>query len=191
MKTDTGKKLFIIIGTILLLLTWATASRGDTEVGSFVYTGFLHFPDEIGGLMNYTYDCFTSGSTLSLTTDYIGLEGDLMAGIVWDEWNDEYRSTLPVFWTGNLLFYPLSQSYIAPYVKIGYGGIYTWLELQDVNRSGFYVFSCFNLGAGISFRGESNGNYVFIEYLRTYVNGDGEIADFRLNLYKAGYVVVF
>jgi hypothetical protein len=191
MKTYPGKKLLMICCTILLLFTWATVSRGDTELSSFVYTGFLHYPDQIGGLVNYTYDCFTSGSTLSLTTDYIGLEADLMAGLGWDGRNTEYNSTLPILWTGALLFYPFSQTPIAPYVKAGYGGIYTWLELADVNRSGFYVFSCFHAGAGISFHGESDGNYVFIEYLRTYVNGDGEIADFRLNIYKAGYVMVF
>lgn len=191
MKKYTGKKLLIIGCTILLLLAWATSSRGDTELNSFVYTGYLHFPDEIGGLMNYTYDCFTTGSTLNLITGYIGLEGDLMTGIDWDEWNDEYHNTLPVLWTGSLLFYPFSQSYIAPYVKVGYGGIYTWLELQDVDLSGFYVLSCFQIGGGISFRGESNGNYMFIEYLRTFVNGDEAIADFRLSIFKAGYALVF
>ncbi|MCL6589225.1 MAG: hypothetical protein K6U80_04650 [Firmicutes bacterium] len=191
MQNYLEKKIFVFVCVILLELIWATAARADTEFNSFVYTGFLHFPAEIGGFTSYTNDCFASGSTFSLIAGYFGIDVDLMTGIAWDDWNDEFDTTLPLLWSGNLIFYPFSQAFITPYIKIGYGGVYTWLQLENNLLSGLYTFSRNDMGCGISFRGDSYRNYFFIEFLCSTVHGRGAIASFFLRIYKAGYVVVY
>jgi hypothetical protein len=187
MKASLGKKLLLVLCFLIMELTWASVARGEMEFGYSAYTGFLHYPEEIGGQTNYTYDRFTGGVSLLFNFNHIGLELDAMSGVTVD---DDCRS-LPFLLTANFLCYPLSQRLFSPYFKLGYGSFYTWLRLQDHHMTGEYAFSCRNLGGGITIQTEPGGSYLFAEYLLTNIYGDESIDDFNLDLFKIGYVIVF
>jgi hypothetical protein len=187
MKASLWKKLLLVLCWLIIELAWTTAARGEIEFGYSAYTGFLHYPDKIGGKTNYTYDRITGGSSLLFNFDYIGLELELMSGVSID---DDCRS-LPVLLVANFLCYPFSQGLFSPYLKLGYGSFYTWLRLQDHDLTGEYDFSCRNLGGGIAVRTDPGGNYLFAEYLQTNIYGGDSMADFNLYLVKIGYAIVF
>ena len=193
---DGKAKAYIFMGLALfgLLIHGARPVRGaDFETSS--YTGILFFPATVQGRSLLNYDQVIGGVRFEFRDDRLGLEINLLTGLVayeeyWDEIDFELYGDLPLIVTLGLSAYPIGGRVLAPYITAGVGGGLVELEFDDPMASELYGFWAFSAGTGLKcYLDEGERGVLFLES-RRYILNNAEYF-MQLRTFTIGYGLAF